>query len=92
MVCLSLYDDVLWFTLLEGALGGITEIDGVLCVSDYDEGHCIHMVSKSGEYKGKRQDKDILKEREPRYMCYVAKAKKIYFSLYSSDIICFVSV
>ena len=92
VVCLSVHDDVLWFTPLEGALGGITEIDGVICVSDYDKGHCVHMVSKSGEYKGKLLDKDVLEEREPFYICYIEDAKKIYFCLYSSDIICFVSL
>ena len=92
VVCLSVHGDVLWFTPLEGALGGITEIDGVICVSDYDKGHCVHMVSKSGEYKGKLLDKDILKDRQPFYMSYVADAKKIYFSLYNSDVICFMSL
>ena len=77
---------------LKGCLGGITEIDGVLCVSDYDEGHCVHMVSKSGEYEGKLLDNDVLEEREPFYLCYVEDAKKIYFSLYNSDIICFMSM
>ena len=91
VVCFSVHDDVLWFTPLEGALGGITEIDGVLCLSDYGTGHCVHMVSKSGEYKGKLLDKDVLEEREPFYMCYVEDAKKIYFSLYRSDI-CFISL
>ena len=91
MVCLSVHGDVLWFTPLEGALGGITEIDGELCVSDFNKGHCVHMVSKSGEYKGKLLDKDVLKDRQPFYI-RVAKAKKIYFSLYNSDVICFMSL
>ena len=92
VLCLSLEDEALWFTPLKACLGGITEIDGVLCVTDYDEGHCVHMVSKSGEYKGKLLDKDVLEEREPFYMCYVEDAKKIYFSLYNSNIICFMSL
>ena len=92
VLCLSVHVDVLWFTPLEGGLGGITEIDGTLCVSEYGKGHGIQMVSKSGQYKGKLLDKDVLEEREPFYMCYVEDAKKIYFSLYSSNIICFMSV
>ena len=48
VLCLSVHGDALWFTPLDGLLGGITEIDGLLCVSDYHEGHCVHMVSKSG--------------------------------------------
>ena len=52
----------------------------------------MHMVSKSGEYNGKLLDKDVLEERKPFYMCYVAYAKKIYFSLDRGDIICFISL
>ena len=92
VLCLSVHDEALWFTPLDRSLGGITEIDGVLCVTDYGEGHCVHMVSKNGEYKGKLLDKDVLKERKPFYMCFVEDAKKIYLSLYNSDIICFMSL
>ena len=52
----------------------------------------MHMVGKSGEYKGKLLDIDVLEEREPFYICYVEDAKKIYFSLYNSDIICLMSL
>ena len=92
VICLSVEGEPLWLTPLKGAKGGITEIDDVLCVTDYEIGHGIQMVSKSGKYKGKLLDKDILKDRQPFYMCCVANAKKIYFSLYSSDIICFISL
>ena len=92
VLCLSVHDEALWFTPVEGWLGGITEIDGVMCVSDYKKGHGVQLISKSGEYKGKLLDKDVLDEREPLYMCYVPDAKKIYFSLYSSDIICFMTL
>ena len=92
VLCLSVHDEALWFTPLEGALGGITEIDGVMCVSEYYGGHCVHMVSKSGEYEGELLDKDVLKDRKPFYMCYVADAKKIYFSSWNSDTVCFESL
>ena len=92
VLCLSVHDEALWFTPLDGALGGITEIDGVLCVSDYDEGHCVHMISKSGDYKGKLLDKDVLKERNPEYVCFDASQRKLYFNLISSDVVCFISV
>ena len=49
VLCLSLEDEALWFTPLKGCLGGITEIDGVLCVSDRHTGQGIHMISKSGK-------------------------------------------
>ena len=92
VLCLSVHGEALWFTPLKGGVGGITEIDGALCVSDFAEGHCVRTVSKSGEYKGNLLDNNVFEEREPFYMCYVEDAKKIYFSLDNSDIICFMSL
>ena len=92
VLCLSVKGEPLWFTPFEGILGGITEIDGVLRVSDFWTKRGIRMVDKTGQYKRTLLDKDILKERKPFDMCYVPDAKKIYFSLYESDIICFKSL
>ena len=50
---LSVHDEELWFTLLNGAPGGITEKEDVLCVSDYSTGHGVQMVSKTGGIQGK---------------------------------------
>ena len=93
VLCLSVEGEPLWLTPLKGSLGGVTEIDGVLCVTDYKIGHGIQMVSKNGKYKGKLLDKDVLKGGNLEYVYYVASEKKIFFNTYnSSDIICFTSV
>ena len=93
VLCLSLEDEVLCFKSLKGGLGGITEIDGVLCVSDRYTGQGIHMISKSGKYKGEKLlDKDVLKKRNPEYLCYVASENNLYFNLEDSDIVCFMSL
>ena len=92
VLCLSVKGEPLWFTQLKGVLGGITEIDGILCVSDRYTGHGVHRVSKTGEYKGKLLDKDILKERNPEYLCYVASEQNLYFTLYKTDVVCFMLV
>ena len=63
-LCLSVEGDPLWFTPLEGRLGGITEIDGVLCVSDYIAGHGLQMVCKSGKYIEKLLCQVMLKEEK----------------------------
>ena len=91
VLCLSLEDEALWFKSLKGGfLGGITEIDGILCVSDRYTGQGIHMISKSGKYKGEKLlDKDVLKNRNPEYLCYVSNEKNLYFNLEDSDIVCF---
>ena len=93
VLCLSVHDEALWFTPLDGVPGGITEKGDVLCVSDYFTGHGVQMVSKTGEYKGKLMDTDVLKDRKPLYICYAADAGKIYFSLFDRiDIICFIKL
>ena len=92
VLCLSVRGEALWFTPLNGALKGIIEIDGVLCVSDRKTGGGIHNVSKTGNYKGKLLDSDILKKGNPDYLCYVANKRMIYFSMYKSDVLCFMSV
>ena len=93
VLCLSLENEALWFKPLMGGLGGITAIDGILCVSDRYTGQGIHMVSKSGKYKGgKLLDKDLLKNRNPEYLCYVASEKKLYFNFEDSDIVCYMSL
>ena len=92
VLCLTLEDEPLWFTPLEGSLGGISEIDGVLCVSDYQKGHGIQMVSENGNCKGKLLDNDILKKGNPDYLCFVANKRMIYFSSFQTDIVCFISM
>ena len=92
VLCLSVHGEALWFTPLSGSPGGITEIDGVLCVSDCTTACRLHLLSKTGQYKGKLLDKDKLKERNPQYVCYVASKRMIYFSLYHTDIVCFMSM
>ena len=92
VLCLSVHDEELWFTPFGGVLGGISEIDGALCVSDYGTGHCVHMVSKSGKYKGKLLDKDELKNRNPEYLCYVSSEKKLYFNENGSHVVCSMSL
>ena len=90
--CLSVHDEALWFTPLDGAPGGIIEIDGVLCVSDCAAGNGLQMVSKTGEYKRKLLDKDVLNKRKPEYVCFDANDGKLYFNLDSSNAVCFISV
>ena len=82
----------LWFTPLEGRLGGITEIDGALCVSDYIAGHGLQMVSKNGKYIGRLLCQDMLRERNPEYLYFEASERKLYFNLDNSNIVCFISV
>ena len=91
-LCLSVEGEPLWFTPLEGRLGGITEIDDTLCVSEYIAGHGLQMVSKSGEYIGKLLCQDMLKKRNPEYLYFEASERKLYFNLDNSDIVCFISV
>ena len=86
----SVEGEPLWFSSLSGLPWGITEIQGVLCVADCIE-RCVHLLSKTGEYKGKLLDKgDISGKLE--YIYYDDRQQKLYFSLYEKDIICFVSV
>ena len=92
VLCLSVNDEPLWFAPLEGVLGGITDIDDTLCVSDRYTGRGVYMISKTGNYKGQLLDSDILKKENPDYLCYVANKRMIYFSLYQTDIVCFMSV
>ena len=92
VLCLSLHNDMLWFTPLAGILGGITEIDGELCISDFCTECVVYMISKTGEYNGQLLDKNVLKERNALNMCYVADARKLFLSLQGTDIICFKSL
>ena len=90
VLCVSVEGEPLWFSPLTGSPRGITEIYGVLCVADSKE-QCMHLMSKTGEYKGKLLDKGEMTGR-PEYMYYDERQKKLYFSLYGKDVICFVSV
>ena len=91
VMCLSLKGEDLWFTPIEGELAVITEIDGVLCLSDFSTGGCVHMVSKAGQNMGKGLGKYSLNDRKFNYIFYAAHLKILYFNLYDSDVICYAS-
>ena len=91
VICFSVEGSELWFTSLEGAPGGITEIDGFLCVSDVLE-RCVHALSKNGQYQRKILDRNILKDKEPYNIYYDADEEKLYFSVYNTEIVWFLPI
>ena len=90
VLSVTLTGDTLWFTPLPRQLKGITEINDFLCVTGSDE-KCIHLISKSGDYKGKLLDKGDIIEK-PGYIFYDRSSKKLWFDACSKGTFCFVSV
>ena len=90
VLCVSVEGEPLWFSPLKGLPYGITEIHGVLCVADWSE-HSVHLMSKTGEYKGKLLDKGEMTD-QPECIYYDDRQRKLYFSLCGKDIICYVTV
>ena len=90
VLCVSVEGEPLWFSPLTGLPWGITTIHGLLCVTDRRE-QCVHLMSKTGEYKGKLLDEDEMTDPS-RCVYYDDRQQKLYFSLYHKDIICYVSV
>ena len=79
VLCVSVEGDPLLFFPLTGGPWGITEIHGVLCVADCRE-QCVHLMSKTGEYKGKLLDKDDISGK-PEYICYDDRQLKLFFNV-----------
>ena len=52
VVCLSVEGELQWFSPLAWKHWGITEIHGVLCVTDTRE-RCLHLMSKTGSIGGR---------------------------------------
>ena len=65
VLCLSVEGEPLWVTPLEGYLGGITELDGTLCVSDCCKGHawCTH-GKQEWEIQGKTSRRRRIEENK----------------------------
>ena len=82
----------LWFCSLKGGMPrGIMEINELLCVSISKE-FCIHSISKTGLCQRKMLDKNQLKSNKPHYICYDKDEKKLYFSVFQTDTVCFLSM
>ena len=90
VLCVSVEGEPLWFSPLTGRPWGITEIHGVLCVADLSE-QCMHLLSKTEEYKGKLLDKGEMTD-QPQYIYYDDRQQTLYFSVPRKEVICFVSV
>ena len=92
VMCLSVEGKWIWFcSFKEGMPSGITEINEVLCVSISKE-CCIHALSQTGQYKRKILDKNQLKKGKPHYVYYDTDEKKLYFSVFQTDTVCFLSL
>ena len=85
VLCLSEEGEPLWFTPLSGKPWGIAEINGILCVADAQE-QCFHLISKTGEYKGKLLDEDTLVD-QPICICFDKNSKKLFVSFDKKDTI-----
>ena len=77
VLCISMEGHPLWFSPLCGAIG-ITEINGVMCVCDGRD-RCIHLMTKTGEYKKRLLDKDILID-SPWYICFDESKENIFLT------------
>ncbi|KAK3108105.1 hypothetical protein FSP39_001353 [Pinctada imbricata] len=68
VLCMTIEGQALWFTSLLWTPCGITEIQGTLCVAAYYN-HCLHLITKEGEYAKKLLDKADLRERPSYIFC-----------------------
>ena len=90
ILCVSLEGESLWFTPLKGQPWGITEIHGVICVSDA-VAHCVHLLSKTGQYKEKMLHKESMID-QLGLIHYDNRNKRLLFNLLHSDVIRVVSI
>ena len=81
----SVEGEVLQFNALDGSPRGITEIHGLLCVVDFDNG-CIKVKSKDWELHSKLLDDSAVK-RHPTYIAFNDSTKKLIISYYNEDAI-----
>ena len=76
ILCLSVDGTVRWFAPLDREPNGISEINGILCVTD--EKH-VHLLSKAGQYIKKLVDSHELTDI-PRHISYDKNERTLFIS------------
>ena len=84
VLCVSMEVDPLWFSPLSVPYG-ITEINGALCVADTGD-RCIHVITKTGEYKKQLLDEDVLIDG-PWYICFDESKKNLFLTFLENHIV-----